>query len=43
MVKLYDSEIKVMNLLGEQGSMKAADIAKEMEQKHNLYGYKKMR
>ena len=33
MVKLYDSEIKVMNLLWEKGSMKAADIAKEMERR----------
>lgn len=33
MIKLYDSEIKVMNLLWEKGSMKAADIAKEMERR----------
>lgn len=30
MIKLYDSEINVMNLLWEKGSMKAADVAKEM-------------
>ena len=33
MIKLYDSEIKVMNLLWEKGSLKAADIAKEMERR----------
>lgn len=35
MIKLYDSEIKVMNLLWEKGNMKAAEVAKEMEKRIN--------
>ena len=33
MVKLYDSEIKVMDILWEHGNMKATEIVQEMKKR----------
>lgn len=35
MIKLYDSEIKIMDVLWEKGSLKATEIVEEMKRRTN--------